>query len=176
MDLKDSIRHIKDFPSKGMFYRDMTPLYSNPPAFKEAVEKLLVFARSKKPDIIVSLESSGFIIGGVLAHEMGIGFAPIRRYGKLPFEVLKVDFPSANHDTSFEIQLGAVKKDQRVLIVDDLIATSATLKVAAEMVEELGGNVVGMAAIAELEYLGGRKNLPKYDVFSLVRFKKDTEI
>ncbi|MEK6967603.1 MAG: adenine phosphoribosyltransferase [Nanoarchaeota archaeon] len=176
MDLKNSIRSIKDFPKKGVYYRDLNPIYLNPEAFKEVINKLLAFAKSKSPNKIVSIESSGFIIGSVLAKELGIGFAPIRKYGKLPFEVLRAHFPSDFRDTTLEIQLGAVKKNEKVIICDDLIATGGTAKVAAEMVEELGAKIVGIAAIAELDYLKGRELLKQHELFTLIKFKKQNEI
>jgi adenine phosphoribosyltransferase len=170
MELKSKIRRIPEF--KGVVFWDITPLLKDKHAFKQCIKQLADHYRSKKIDFVVSNEARGFIIGAALAYELGAGFIPIRKKGKLPFKCMDLTYQKEYESDTIEIHEDAVEPNQRVLLVDDLLATGGTIKANAELVKKLGGKVVGMAFLIELEYLHGRKLLePKYQVFSLINFK-----
>ena len=170
LDLKSKIRRIPEF--KGVVFWDITPLLKDKQAFKQCIKQLADHYRSKKIDVVVSNEARGFIIGAALAYELGAGFIPIRKKGKLPFKCMDLTYQKEYESDTIQIHEDAIEPGQKVLLVDDLLATGGTIKANAELVEKLGGEVVGMAFLIELEYLHGRKMLePKYDVFSLIDFK-----
>ena len=169
-ELKSKIRRIPEF--KGVVFWDITTLLKDRRAFKQCVKQMAEHYRGKKIDVIVSNEARGFIIGAALAYELGVGFIPIRKKGKLPCKCVDLTYQKEYECDTIEIHEDAIEPNQRVLLVDDLLATGGTIKANAELVEKLGGKVVGMAFLIELEYLHGRKMLePKYEVFSLVNFK-----
>jgi len=170
LDLKSKIRRIPEF--KGVVFWDITPLLKDKQAFKQCIKQLADHYRKKKIDVVVSNEARGFIIGAALAYELGAGFIPIRKKGKLPSKCMDLTYQKEYESDTIEIHEDAVEPKQRVLLVDDLLATGGTIKANAALVEKLGGKVVGMAFLIELEYLHGRKLLgPKYNVFSLINFK-----
>jgi adenine phosphoribosyltransferase len=175
INLKSSIRRIPEF--KGVVFWDITTLLKDPVIFKEAIKRLANYYRDKKIDVIVSNEARGFIIGAPLAYELGVGFVPIRKKGKLPYKCLDYTYTTEYSTDSIQIHEDAIEKGQNVLIVDDLLATGGTVKANVEMVEKLGGNVIGLGFLIELEYLAGRKALGnKYDVFSLVNYKTPNDV
>ena len=170
MNLKSKIRRIPEF--KGVVFWDITPLLKDKDAFRECIKQLANQFRAKKIDLVASNEARGFIIGGALAYELGAGFVPIRKKGKLPSKVVNLTYSKEYESDTVEMHQDAVEPGQKVLLVDDLLATGGTIKANAEMVEKLGGQVVGMAFLIELEYLHGRENLgTKYDIFSLINYK-----
>ena len=170
MNLKSKIRRIPEF--KGVVFWDITPLLKDKDAFRECIKQLANQFRTKKIDLVASNEARGFIIGGALAYELGAGFVPIRKKGKLPSKVVNLTYSKEYESDTVEMHQDAVEPGQKVLLVDDLLATGGTIKANAEMVEKLGGQVVGMAFLIELEYLHGRENLgTKYDIFSLINYK-----
>lgn len=170
LNLADYIAAIPNFPSKGILFRDVTPLIQNGEAFKEVTNQLEVYARKVKADIIVGPESRGFIFGCPLAVQMGLGFVPVRKPGKLPRETISKEYSLEYGSNEVFMHKDAIKPGQRALIVDDLLATGGTAKATCEMVEELGGVVAGCAFIVELYGNGmeGRKMLEDYNVFSMV--------
>lgn len=175
LNLKQSIRRIPEF--KGVVFWDITTLLKDPVAFKTAIKRLADHYRSKKIDVIVSNEARGFIIGAPLAYELGVGFVPIRKKGKLPYKCLDYTYTTEYSTDCIQIHEDAIKKGQNVLIIDDLLATGGTAKANVEVVEKLGGNVVGLGFLIELEYLAGRKALcDKYDVFALVNYKTPDDV
>ena len=164
MNFKDYIASIPDFPQEGVLFRDITPLMADGKAFKEACDKVIDFARSVKADVIVGPESRGFIFGCPVAYELGIGFVPVRKPGKLPRETVSVSY-------ELHVHRDGIKKGQRVLIVDDLLATGGTVDATIQIVQELGGEVAGCAFLIELAGLKGREHLKDFNVFSLMSYE-----
>ena len=168
VDLRDYIATIPDFPIKGVMFRDVTPILENGEAFHEAVDQLAAIGRELKADKICGPESRGFIFGAPVALELGIGFVPVRKPGKLPRETISCKYDLEYGSNELFMHKDSVKPGERVLIVDDLLATGGTAKAAATMIEELGGIVAGYAFVIELEGLPGRKMLDGYDVQALM--------
>ncbi|MCH3961304.1 MAG: adenine phosphoribosyltransferase [Solobacterium sp.] len=171
LNLEDYIASIPDFPSKGILFRDVTPMLNDPAAFKYAVDELSEFGRKVNADLVIGPESRGFIFGAPVALEMGIGFAPVRKPGKLPRETVSCKYDLEYGSNEVFMHKDAVKPGQRVLIIDDLLATGGTAKASAKMVEELGGVVAGIAFVVELYGNGmdGRGVLKNYEVCSLLK-------
>ena len=170
MDLKSKIRRIREF--KGVVFWDITPLLKDKYAFRECIKRMADHYRNKEIDVIVSSEARGFIFGAALAYELGVGFVPIRKKGKLPSEVVSLTYQKEYEPDTIEIHKDAIEPGQRVLLIDDLLATGGTIKANAELVEKLGGMVAGICVMIELDYLRGRELLEdRYDVFSLISFK-----
>ena len=170
MDLKSRIREIPDFPVKGVLFRDITTLLKDPAAFRAAIHSLLDHYRDTPIDVIASIESRGHIFAAPLAYEMGAGFVPIRKMCKLPSDKIHVSYLLEYGAETLEMHTDAIAPGQRVLIVDDLIATGGSATAATELVERLGGEVVGLAFLIELVDLGGRANLSKYDVYAVLQY------
>jgi len=173
MSLKTKIRTIPDFPKKGIMFRDITTLIKDADGLKEVTEKFTERYKDMKIDYVVGIEARGFIIGGALAYTLGKGFIPVRKPGKLPYESLSHEYELEYGTSTLEIHTDAIKKGDRILIVDDLLATGGTSIAAAKLVEQLGGVVVEMAFIVDLPEVGGRENLDEngYKMFHLVEFE-----
>ena len=171
MDFKKHIKIVQDFPKEGIEFKDITPLMENGKVFKEAVNKIVEFAKEKKVDVIVGPEARGFIIGCPVAYALEVGFAPVRKKGKLPREVIEVEYGLEYGENVLAIHKDAVKPGQRVLITDDLLATGGTIEATIKLVEELGGVVVGCAFLIELSYLNGLEKLEGYDVLTLMSYE-----
>jgi len=170
LDLKTKIRRIPEF--KGVVFWDITPLLKDKQCFHECIKQLAAHYKDKPIDVIVSNEARGFIIGAPLAYELGVGFVPIRKKGKLPFKCVDLTYKKEYECDAIEIHQDAIKKGQNVLLIDDLLATGGTAKANIELVEKLGGNVVGLGFLIELGYLEGRKTIDtKYDVYSMIQLK-----
>ncbi len=170
MNLDQYIAAIPDYPIEGVLFRDITPLLQDGPAFKEACDQFIEYAKKIGAEVIVGPESRGFIFGCPVAHELSIGFVPARKPGKLPREVISYEYALEYGTNKLEIHKDAIKPGQKVLIIDDLLATGGTIAAASKLVEQLGGEVVGCAFLIELEELGGREHLGKYDVMSLLKY------
>jgi adenine phosphoribosyltransferase len=170
VDIASRIRAIPDFPKQGILFRDIMPLLQDPEALRFTVDKLAAFAQGKGAELIVGAESRGFILGAAMAYKLGIGFAPARKPGKLPWKTIAAEYDLEYGTDSLEMHQDAVKPGMRVLIHDDLLATGGTARAKCELVERLGGEVVGLAFIVELVDLRGRDKLSGYDVFSLVKY------
>ncbi|MBY7143283.1 adenine phosphoribosyltransferase [Virgibacillus sp. NKC19-3] len=170
MDYKQYVNIVEDWPKEGIRFKDITPLMDNGKAFKSAVDEIVTFAREKETDIIVGPEARGFIIGCPVSYALEIGFAPVRKEGKLPREVIKVDYGLEYGKNVLTIHKDAIKPGQRVLITDDLLATGGTIEATIQLVEQLGGIVVGCAFIIELSYLDGMEKLKGYDVLKLMTY------
>ena len=169
-DLQSKIRRIPEF--KGVVFWDITTLLKDKHAFRECIQRMADHYRDKEVDVIVSSEARGFIVGAALAYELGVGFVPIRKKGKLPFKSVCQTYRKEYEADSIEIHEDSIEPGQRVLLVDDLLATGGTIKANAELVEKLGGKIVGMGFLIELGYLHGRELLgDKYEVFSLINCK-----
>jgi adenine phosphoribosyltransferase len=164
------VRRIPEF--KGVVFWDITPLLKDKTAFRECIQLMAEHFRERKIDVVVSNEARGFIIGGALAYELGVGFVPIRKKGKLPSKVVNLTYRKEYESDTIEIHEDSIEPGQNVLLVDDLLATGGTIKATADLVEKLGGKIVGIAFLIELEYLHGRENLgDKYDTFSIIKYK-----
>lgn len=170
MDLKPYIRDIPDFPKPGISFKDITPLLLEPRAYDYAVGALAEYARPLDVDVVLAAEARGFIFGGALARELGAGFAPARKPGKLPSETISAEYVLEYGMDVLELHADALAGGTRVLIHDDLLATAGTSRAKIELVEQLGANVVGCAYVIELAFLGGREVLAGYDVHALVAY------
>ena len=173
MDLKEKIRNIPDFPKKGIVFRDITTLLADKDAFKIVIDKMTESFRGEKIDLILGAEARGFIFGGVLAYNLGTGFIPVRKPGKLPYKTCQTSYDLEYGENILQMHIDAVKKGDRILIVDDLVATGGTAKAKANLVEKMGGIVIGLCFMIELEFLNPRKVLEGYDVFSLIKYDSE---
>lgn len=171
MDFKQHIKIVQDWPQEGVQFKDITPLMANGEAFKAAVNEIVTYAKEKQVDVIVGPEARGFIIGCPVAYELGLGFIPVRKKGKLPREVIEVDYGLEYGENTLTIHKDAIKEGQRVLVTDDLLATGGTIEATIELVEKLGGIVVGCAFLIELAYLDGRSKLKGYDMLTLMKYE-----
>lgn len=158
MSLKEKIRTIPDFPKKGILFRDITTLLKDPEGFKEAVDLITDHCRNLNIDLVAGIEARGFILGGAIAYNLKKGFVPVRKPGKLPFNSINYEYELEYGKDSLEVHTDAVKKGDRVLLIDDLLATGGTALAAAKLIEKLGGEVVKMAFVIDLPDLGGEKN------------------
>ncbi len=163
-----AIRDIPDFPKPGIIFKDITPLLQDPVLFQETIERLCIPWKNAKPDLIVGIDARGFIFGAVMAHQLNAGFIPIRKQGKLPWQSLKAEYELEYGANTMEMHIDAIKKRQKVLIVDDLLATGGTARAAIELVEQAGGYVIGIQALVELTFLKPRKKLGGCRVNSLI--------
>jgi adenine phosphoribosyltransferase len=168
VDLKSKIRRIPEF--KGVVFWDITPLLKDKTCFHQAIAQLADHYRKQKIDVIVSNEARGFIVGAALAYELGVGFVPVRKKGKLPSKCVDLTYNKEYEADTIQIHEDAITKGQNALLIDDLLATGGTAKANIELVEKLGGKVVGLGFLIELGYLEGRKALGnKYDIYSLIQ-------
>ncbi|MFD3449370.1 adenine phosphoribosyltransferase [Microbacteriaceae bacterium 4G12] len=170
MDLKKFIAIVPDYPKEGIVFKDITPLMNDGAAYKAATDAIVEFAKEKQIDVVVGPEARGFIIGCPVSYAMGIGFAPVRKEGKLPREVIKVNYGKEYGKDVLTIHKDAIQPGQRVLITDDLLATGGTIEATIQLVEDLGGVVAGIAFLVELSYLDGRDKLDGYDVLTLMTY------
>lgn len=172
-ELKKSIREIPDFPKKGILFYDITTLFSHASSFRRAMDMLIYRYIENRPDLFVGIEARGFIVASALAYALNTGVAVVRKPGKLPFRTFKQSYDLEYGSNEVEIHQDAVAPGQRVVIVDDLIATGGTLEAAGKLVEKLGGEIMEMACIVELNFLDGRKKLGKYKLHSLVTYDSE---
>jgi adenine phosphoribosyltransferase len=170
MDLKQFIAIVPDYPKPGITFKDITPLMNNGDAYKYATDQIVEYAKDKQIDLIVGPEARGFIIGCPVSYALGIGFAPVRKEGKLPRETVKVSYGLEYGSDVLTIHKDAIQPGQRVLITDDLLATGGTIDATIQLVEQLGGVVAGIAFLVELTYLEGRKKLEGYDIMTLMNY------
>lgn len=169
MDLLKEIRVVPDFPKEGIQFFDITTVLQNPEAYHKAIDEFMKIAESIDFDVIVGLESRGFFFASVMAYKLNKSYVPVRKKGKLPFETVSEEFELEYGTGVLELHKDAVKKGQKALIIDDLLATGGTLKAAAHLVEKLGGEVSGLICLIELEDLGGRETLSGYNVQSIIK-------
>jgi adenine phosphoribosyltransferase len=171
VDLKQTIRNVPDFPKPGILFRDITTLLQNPAAFRQAVETLLERYRGMSFDMVAGIESRGFIMGTVLAYELGKGFVLIRKPGKLPSATISAEYSLEYGTDRIEMHTDAVTPGQRVLLVDDLLATGGTMQAACSLVEQSGATVAECSFLIELAGLNGRTRLDGYNIFSLLTYE-----
>ena len=169
-ELKERIREIPDWPKKGILFYDVTTLLKNAAAFHKAIDLLIDPFRSKAVDLVIGIEARGFIFAPTVAYALGAGFVPVRKPGKLPSASLKAAYDLEYGSDSLEIHVDAIEPGQRVLIVDDLIATGGTAAAVANLVGKMGGTLVGLAFLVELEFLKGRERLAGYEVVSVLTY------
>ena len=172
-DLRALIRDVPGFPKPGIVFKDIMPLCADPEALRQTVQELAAFARPLRPDIILGAEARGFIFGSALAYELGIGFAAARKPGKLPYKTIRATYALEYGTDALELHEDAISSGTRVLIHDDLLATGGTAAALCELVEQLGGVVVGCAFLIELTFLGGRSALGAHDVRSLLSYASE---
>ncbi|SIT82843.1 adenine phosphoribosyltransferase [Edaphobacillus lindanitolerans] len=170
MDLKQYVTIVDDYPKPGISFKDITTIMDNGPVYKYATDQIVEYAKKVGAEIIVGPEARGFIIGCPVAYALEIGFAPVRKEGKLPRETIKVEYGLEYGKDVLTLHKDAIKPGQRVLIVDDLLATGGTVEATVKLVEELGGVVAGCAFLIELGYLDGREKLKGYDVHALIQY------
>jgi adenine phosphoribosyltransferase len=170
MDLKSVIRSVPNFPVEGILFYDITTMLKNPAALQYSIDQLAEHYQETRIDLVVGMESRGFIFGMPLAYRLGVGFVPVRKPGKLPAETISESYALEYGVNTLEVHQDAILPGQRVLVVDDLLATGGTAQATSKLVERLGGQVAGMAFVIELTFLNGRKQLPDYDVFSLIAY------
>ena len=170
MDLKQFITIVPDWPKPGIKFKDITTLMDNGEAYRYATDQIVAYARERQIDLVVGPEARGFIIGCPVAYSLGVGFAPVRKEGKLPRETVKVNYGLEYGSDVLTIHRDAIKPGQRVLITDDLLATGGTIDATIKLVEELGGVVAGIAFLIELTYLDGRDKLNGYDILTLMQY------
>ncbi len=170
VDLKQRIRDVPDWPEQGVVFRDITPLLRDPEALDQTVRELAEWGRAQRPDLVLGAEARGFILGAAIAREIGCGFVPARRPGKLPPETVGATYALEYGQNSLELHPETIRPGDRVLIHDDVLATGGTVEAIAGLVEGLGGEVAGVAFIIELTFLGGRERLAKYDLHSLIEY------
>jgi len=170
MDLKKYIYDIPDFPKKGILFRDITPLLNNGEAYKYAINQMVEYAKKVKATKILAPEARGFLFGTCVAYELGIPFVPVRKPGKLPREIISEKYDLEYGTNEISIHKDAINKGEKILIVDDLLATGGTVNAVTKLVERCNAEVVGMAFAVELVDLKGRELLKKYDVMSLLQY------
>jgi adenine phosphoribosyltransferase len=164
------IRDVPDFPKPGILFKDITPLLQNAGIFASTIQEMAIPYRNFKVDAIVGIESRGFIFGSALARELQVGFVPIRKPGKLPFHTIYSEYDLEYGTDKIEIHTDAIKPGQRVVVVDDLLATGGTMAAACDLVNRLHGQIVGISFLIELKFLEGRKKINGYDVHALIQY------
>jgi adenine phosphoribosyltransferase len=169
-ELRAKIRDIKDFPTEGILFKDITTLLKDGPAWASVIDMLAARYHTARVDVVVGVESRGFIFGGALAHQLKAGFVPVRKRGKLPARTIEEEYELEYGRDVLAVHEDAVQAGQRVLIVDDLLATGGTMAATVRLVERLGGTIVGAAFLIELAFLGGRKKLAGVEVHSVITY------
>lgn len=172
MDLKSYIRVIEDFPEEGISFKDITPLIKDREAFVEAVTQIVDDLKDKNVDYVAGPEARGFLFGATVAYALGVGFIPVRKPGKLPADTISYEYQLEYGTNTLEIHRDAIENGKRVAIVDDLLATGGTMLAAAKLIESIGGEVVAMEFLIELENLNGREKLTDYYINSLVKYER----
>ena len=168
--LKSKIRDVPDWPEEGVVFKDIMPLLADKDALRQVIDQLGDWADERRPDIVVGAEARGFFVGSAIAYKLGCGFVPARRPGKLPLETISAEYALEYGKNTLELRADAFGDGSRVLIHDDVLATGGTARALAELVEQLGGTVVGLQFIIELDFLKGREKISGYDVFSLLHY------
>jgi len=169
--LRAKIRDIKDFPTEGILFKDITTLLKDGPAFRSVVDMLAANYANERIDVVVGIESRGFIFGGAVAHQLRAGFVPVRKLGKLPGKTIEVEYELEYGRDALAMHEDAVRPGQRVLAVDDLLATGGTMAATLRLIQQLGGKVIGVAFMIELAFLNGREKLKDYPLHSLIVYE-----
>jgi adenine phosphoribosyltransferase len=170
VDLKAKVREVPDFPIPGIGFKDIMPLLADAEALREAIDRMAEWGSEREPQVVVGGEARGFFLGAALAYKLGCGFVPARRPGKLPLETISAEYALEYGSNILELQHDAIAGGARVLVHDDVLATGGTAKAMAELVQQLGGRVVGFTFLIELTFLNGREKLDGYDILSLIQY------
>ena len=170
--LKELIRAVPDFPKPGILFYDITTLLKDKTGSAQLIDAFAQYYIDKHVDLVLGIEARGFIFGPALAYRLNAGFVPVRKPGKLPAETAKIKYDLEYGSDSLEIHKDAIQPGQRVIIVDDLLATGGTMQATIELVKKLGGEIVGLTVAIELDFLKGRAKFPEYDVFSLMHYNE----
>jgi adenine phosphoribosyltransferase len=170
LDLRERVRDVPDFPTEGIIFKDLMPLIADRDYFADTIRQLADWARPREPDLVLGAEARGFIFGGALAYELGAGFIPARKPGKLPRETVEATYALEYGTDSLQVHSDAFARGARVVVLDDVLATGGTARATVELVEQLGGIVVGVLFVIELTFLAGRERLEGYDVHSLIQY------
>jgi adenine phosphoribosyltransferase len=170
IDLRDRVQNVPDWPEPGVTFRDITPLLRDKEALDQTIHQLAEWGKDARPDVVLGAEARGFILGAAIAREIGCGFVPARRPGKLPPETVGATYALEYGQNSLELHPETIGPGDRVLIHDDVLATGGTVEAIAGLVEGLGGKVAGVAFIIELSFLAGRERLSRYDLYSLIQY------
>ncbi|MCK4250442.1 adenine phosphoribosyltransferase [candidate division WOR-3 bacterium] len=170
MDLKKCIRNIPDFPQKGIMFKDITTLLKKPAVFKYTVDAIVDRYKNKNISKVVSVEARGYIFGGAIAYNLNCGFIPVRKPGKLPAETISMEYTLEYGKNTIEIHKDAINNSERILVFDDLLATGGTVLATCQLIEKLGGEIIGCAFLINLTYLNGAEKLKGYNVFSLIEY------
>ncbi|HEX2924452.1 MAG TPA: adenine phosphoribosyltransferase [Chloroflexota bacterium] len=170
MKLEDKIRDVQDFPIKGVLFKDITTLLKDPDAYHQSIDVMYQKFRDSGIELVVGMESRGFIFAAPLAYQLGAGLVPVRKLGKLPAETVRCEYALEYGTNTLEIHKDAIKPGQKVLVVDDLLATGGTTIATLKLVEMLGGKVAGVAFLIELTFLHGRDKLKGYDIFTQIQY------
>ncbi len=171
MDFKEKIRVIEDFPKEGISFKDITTLIGDGDGLKASIDEIVNYLKDKEIDVVVGPEARGFIFGVPVAYALGVGFVPVRKPGKLPYETISMKYDLEYGQDELQIHKDAIKPGQKVAIIDDLLATGGTIKAVADLVESAGGTVVSLDFVIELTGLEGKKKLEGYDVYSLTKYE-----
>lgn len=171
--LKEKIRDVPDFPKKGILFHDITTLLKDGPSFTFVIDEFVKHFKEKKIDKVVGIESRGFILGGAIAHALHCGFVPLRKPGKLPAKTEKVEYALEYGTDTIHVHADAIKKGEHCLLVDDLIATGGTIKAGVDLIEKLGGKVIGIGVIIDMPDLGGSRKIKEYELFTMVEYHGD---
>ena len=169
--LKALVRDVPDFPEPGIIFKDLMPLIGNADAFRSTIEQLAEWAKPRNPDIILGAEARGFIFGGALAHQLNAGFVPVRKLGKLPGKTIEVEYELEYGRDALAVHEDAIRPGQRVLALDDLLATGGSMGAALRLIRQLGGHIVGVAFMIELAFLHGRDKLKEHPLHSLIVYE-----
>ena len=170
VDLRDKVRDVPDFPKEGIVFKDLMPLIADREAFRASIDQLAAWAQPRKPDVVLGAEARGFIFGGALAYAIGCGFVPARKPGKLPGQTVDATYQLEYGTDTLEVHADAIGSGARVVVLDDVLATGGTARAKIDLVEKLGGVVVGAAFVIELTFLHGRERLQGYDVHALIDY------
>lgn len=165
------VRDVPDFPQPGILFKDITPVMQNYAALREVTQHLAAWAKEKKADAVIGIEARGFVFGALVALEVGVGFVPVRKLGKLPYNRVAEEYALEYGTNTVEMHADSIKPGQRVVIIDDVLATGGTAAAAARLVEKLGGVVAGFGFLLELGFLEGRKVLSAYEIHTLLRYE-----
>lgn len=168
--IKSKIRDVPDFPKPGILFKDITPILQDAPTFKKVVSAFVERYAAQKIDAVVGIESRGFIFGAPIAFELGVPFVPVRKQGKLPYQTVQVSYDLEYGSATIEMHVDAVAKGNRVVVIDDLLATGGTAQAACKLIEKVGGKIVECAFVVELAFLKGREKLNGREIFSLVQY------
>ncbi|MCP4481991.1 MAG: adenine phosphoribosyltransferase [bacterium] len=169
-ELKSKIRDVKDFPKKGINFKDITTLIKDPKALQQVIEIFYVKYKDSKIDVVTGIEARGFILGSILAYKLGVGFVPLRKPGKLPAKIISAEYDLEYGTDTLCVHEDAILKGENVLIVDDLIATGGSVQVACNLIEKLDAKIITVAVLVELEFLKGRDKVKSYDIFSILKY------